>query len=250
MELPVNFGQAAVGKMTASNEKTLLRGKGNGQYSILFSESGEHTVTLELVARVRTSPDGRAMEFACPPVGITTFELIVPEPDQSVEVSPRLIAIPTDADDDETRVKASLGATAKISATWNPKASLKPQMDLLTSVTNHLQVTVDQGLVHADAMLQFEILRGELTELELAVPNGHRILDVTAAEAKVKGWKVTEEDNRQLVKVELLAAASKRVVIEAHTEFPAGDEAFRVAGVDEDGTVHGIHALGLSLIHI
>lgn len=244
VEIPVNFGQAAVGKMTASNKKTLLRGKGNGQYAILLSETGEHTVTLELVVRIRTSPDGRSLEFACPPVGITTFELSVPEPDQSVEVSPRLIAIPTDADDDETRVKASLGATAKIAAKWNPKASLKPQMDLLTSVTNHLQVTVDQGLVHEDAILQFEILRGELSELELAVPKGHRILDVTAAEAKVKGWKVTEEANRQLVKVELLAPANKRVVIEAHTEFPAGDEPFRVAGIDEDGTVHGIHALG------
>src|SRR5262249_35087687 len=89
VELPIRFGEAAIGRMTSSDEGVLLQGTGNGTYVLLFRNPGAHRVRFELAARVRSSPDGRSIEFDCPPSGITTFDLSVPAGDQSIEFLPR-----------------------------------------------------------------------------------------------------------------------------------------------------------------
>lgn len=241
--IPVRFGNAAVGKLTSDRGNVLLLGTGNGEYTLLFPEQGEFTVTLDLSARVRTSPDGRSFNFDCPTVGITTFDLMIPDADQTVEITPQLISLPVESDDDETHISANLGSTASIAAIWHPRVSMKPDMDLLAGVTNQLSVSIADGLVHADAILKYEVLRGELDHLRIAVPTGHRILGVTSPDSKVKGWKAVAENNRQLLTVEFLSPISKGVTIEVHTESTTPSDAFSVAGIDEGSAVHGIHAL-------
>ncbi|MFV0443012.1 MAG: hypothetical protein ACK5Q5_05540, partial [Planctomycetaceae bacterium] len=123
VELPLSFGEAAVGKLEGG-EKVLLRGTGEGTCALLLGEQGEQTITLELLAKVRTSPEGREFSLSVPTVGVTTLELTVPDADQAVEVTPRLILLPgAAAADGTTTIKASLGATKSITARWHPKAS-------------------------------------------------------------------------------------------------------------------------------
>ena len=242
VEVPIRFGEAAVGSL-AGNENVLLRGTGDGTYSLLLGQAGEQTVTLELVARVNTSPDGREFTFDVPPVGITSLDVIVPEADQTVEITPRLVGLPVEAAaDGQTHVSASLGSTGRIHVRWHPRVSMKPEMDLLTSVTNLTQVTVADGLVHTDTWLLFDILRGELNELRIAVPSDHRILDV-ASPSKVKGWRAEEADGQQVVTVEFLSAVENQVTVEVHTERKLPADPFPVAGRPDDGPTSGIHAL-------
>ena len=89
-EVPVKFGEAAIGKVTSDTGKVLLRGTGNGTYSFLIPTPGEHKIQLELTARVRTAPEGKSLDLDVPAVGITNFELLVPEADQTMELKPKL----------------------------------------------------------------------------------------------------------------------------------------------------------------
>lgn len=246
-EVPVRFGKAAVGKVSGGNadNPVILRGTGDGAYSLLLPAKGEHKIELELTAAVHTSPDGRSLQLEIPPVGITTFELIVPEARQSVELEPKLVTLPVEGEAGRTHVKASLGSTRTVSVTWRPEAGLRPEMDLLANVENDLAVSIADGLVHTAANLTYRVLRGDLTQAQIAVPKGHRILDVTARDAAIKGWKSEDEENRRLITIELLAAARKEVTFEIRTEAPQPSAAFDVAGVAGDGTVHGIHAVGV-----
>ncbi len=242
VEVPIRFGEAAVGALEG-NDNVLLRGTGDGAYSLLLGEAGEQTVTLELVARVNTSPDGREFTFDVPPVGITSLDVVIPEPDQTVEITPRLVGLPVeDEAAGQTHVSASLGSTGRIQVRWHPRVSMKPEMDLLTSVTNLTQVTVADGLVHTDAWLLFDILRGELNELRIVVPADHRILDV-ASPSKVRGWRAEEANGEQVVTVEFLSAVEKQVTVEVHTERKLPGDTFPVAGRPEEGATNGIHAL-------
>ncbi len=243
VEVPVKFGEAAIGKLTSDSGKVLLRGTGNGTYSLLLPTLGEHKVMLELTARVRTAPEGKSLDMDVPPVGITTFELVVPEADQSIELKPKLIAdaVAAVAGAKETKIKASIGSTEKISVRWHPRVGTKPDMELLASVTNLTLVTVEDGLVHTDAWLTYDILRGQLEKVKLVVPKGQRILDITS-DAKVKEWKAVEEANRQVVTVELLSRLDGKVTLEVHTEQSSPTEAFDVAGT-EAAAAYGIHAL-------
>lgn len=241
VELPLRFGEAAVGKLEGG-PKVVLRGTDNGAYSLMLGETGEQTVKLELAARIRTSPEGREFAFDTPTVGITTFEVVIPEEGQSIDVTPKVVTLPAKSDGKETRFKASLGSTNRIAARWYPKASMKPEMDLLTSVTNRTKVTLEDGLVHQDAYLTYDILRGTLTEFRIAVPKSHRILDV-AADARLKGWQVKQEPSRQVVTVELLAPKEGKLNLEVHTEQKQPTEAFDVAGTTDNASVNGIHPL-------
>ncbi|MEZ6067249.1 MAG: hypothetical protein R3B90_16450 [Planctomycetaceae bacterium] len=116
-------------------------------------------------------------------------------------------------------------------------------MDLLTSVTNRQLVTIEGGLIHHDAWLTYDVLRGKLDSVEIAVPLGQRILDITA-DARVKGWQAREEANRQVVTVQLISAVEKQVTLEVHTEATDAAASTDVAGVSADGQVWGIHAVG------
>jgi len=240
-EVPVKFGEAAIGKLTSDSGKVLLRGTGNGTYSLLLPTPGEHKVQLEITARVRTAPEGKSLDMDIPTVGISTFELVIPEADQTVELKPKLVSEVAAPGPKETRIKASVGSTEKISARWHPRVGTKPDMELLASVTNLTLVSVEDGLVHTDAWLTYEVLRGQIEKVRIAVPKGQRILDITS-NAKVKEWKAVEEENRQLVTVELLSRLDGKVTIEVHTERASPSEAFDVAGM-EGTTANGIHAL-------
>lgn len=242
VELPLAFGDAAVGKITAPEAEVLLRGTGDGTYTLLLGTAGEYTVTVELMTRVRGTPDGREFTLAIPPVGITTFDVSVPEADQTVVIEPRLVALPADAADGATRVKANLGSTRSVTARWRPRASLQPQMELLAGVETKQLVTLDGGLVHHDAWLTWNVLRGNLSTLKIAVPPGARVLDVSADKG-IKSWSAKEEDRRQVLTVELLAPAAGTVKVEVHTEAPLAESTLAVAGVDAAGVVRGIQAM-------
>lgn len=242
VELPIRFGEAAIGKMTSSDEKVLLIGTGNGTYSLLLPKPGEYKIKLELTARVRASPDGKSFEFECPTSGITSFELAVPAADQTVEITPQLVAAPVEGDGKITRVKAQLGATKKIAARWHPRVSTAPVMEVLTTVQNVTDVRIADGLVHTQATLTFQVLRGQVDQLKVAVPLGHNVLDVTAP--GIKTWKAAKEDKQQVLTVELLSTDAKTIPLEVRTEFAMPADSFPLAGIDDEGIVHGIHALG------
>lgn len=243
-EVPIRFGDAAVGSVEGDAEDVLLRGTGDGTYSLLLGKSGEQHVVLELVARVRTSPDGRDFTFATPAVGITNFELLIPEADQTVEITPRLVNLPVENQQaaGETHVRASLGSTNQITARWHPRASVKPEMELLSSVTNHTQVSVEDGLIHTDAYLTYDVLRGSLNEIRIAVPADHQILDVSS-NPSLKGWRTEEGDGVQTLIVEMLSGVEGQVTVEVHTERPQPADPFPIAGRTAEGAVAGIHAL-------
>lgn len=242
-EVPVKFGEAAISKVSSDTGKVLFRGTGNGTYSLLIPNAGEHKIQIDLTARIRTAPEGKSLEMDVPTVGITSFELTIPEADQTVELKPKLVTEPVAAAGKETRIKASIGSTDKISVRWHPRVGTKPDMELLASVTNQTLVTVEDGLVHTDAWLTYEVLRGQIEKVQIAVPKGQRILDITS-NAKVKEWKAVEEDNRHVVSVELLSRLDGKVTLEVHTERAAPVEAFEVAGMQGE-TSYGIHALNV-----
>ncbi|HLQ46073.1 MAG TPA: hypothetical protein VK137_15135, partial [Planctomycetaceae bacterium] len=225
-------------------DKVLLRATGDGNYSLLFPTPGEHKVKIQLGSRIRSSPNGKSFELEVPAVSITKFELMIPEADQAVEVTPLLVRQPVEAaKGKETKVAGNLGSASRIAVLWHPKASIKPEMDSLASVTNHTQVSIADGLIHTDAFLRYDVLRGELTQLRVVVPKGDRILGVLSNDANVKGWKAVDENDRQVVTIELLSGVKKGLTLEVHTERSAPAEAFDVIGLNDNSPAAGIHAL-------
>lgn len=240
--VPLKFGEAAVGRLTTENDQILLIGTGEGTYDLLLPTVGEHTVKLELITRVHSSTEGKSFDLEIPLVGISNLELTVPSPDQTVDVIPHLVSSPLEADANSTKIAANVGSTNKITARWFPRVSKTPEMELLTSVTNQIHARVADGLVQTEAILTYQVLRGELNQVVVSIPLGHRILDVTAP--NLKGWKAANEANRQVITIDLLGGNAKTIPVEIRTERSATGDILELGGIEEDGKVDGIHAVG------
>lgn len=247
-QLPVNFGKVAVGKITSDNEETtILRGLSKGRYQLLLNGAGQHKVTVELLATVKTSPEHRSFRIDCPPVGISDLTLTIPEADQSIEVSPLQVFLPVEgSDDNQTVAKASLGATDFFEVRWNPEAGSKPIMDLLASATNQTNVRIEPGLIQSTTSVNYEILRGELTDVSVRVPLNARIIDVVSKAGRVRSWKAEAVgESHQVVKVDLLTPATESFQLEIQTERTLEQDTVQLVGESEDSKLQGVHAEGV-----
>ena len=244
--LPMAFGNAAVGKVTAGDEtRAILQGIGTGRYSLLLNGQGEQSVTIELLAAVTTSPEARSFQFSTPPVGISELTLTIPEPDQTVTINPVQVLLPVEGSDNEkTVVKASLGATEHVEVQWNPKAGTKPVMDLLTSVTNVSDVRIEAGLIQTTTSLNHEILRGELREVTVNVPPDARIIDVVSGNGRIRSWNAEAVgETHQQIRIELLTPATGSFQVDIQTERVPDGDTFQLVGKTADGGVfRGVHA--------
>ncbi len=251
--LPIAFGAAAIGKVEPADGSVLLKGVGQGQYELLVKGAGQKTVTLELLATVLTSPEDRSFAIQCPPTGISELVVTIPEPDQTIRITPLQVLLPTEglAIEGKTVAKASLGATTQFEVHWNPRAGSKPVMDLLSSVTNQTNVRIEQGLLQSRTVLNYEILRGELRDVTVLVPKDARIIDVVSAAGRIRSWTAEAAgETHQIVKAELLVPATEKFQIEIQTERPIeiqterpieGDT-LQLIGKSADGKLHGVHA--------
>jgi hypothetical protein len=246
-EVPLAFQGAAIGKMTCTDDEAILRGAGAGRYSLLLSKRGTHSVVLELSVKVAGGPDGSVFELGCPSVGISTFDVSIPKTGQGITVSPQLIVIPGPAPAAETsRIKVSVGSTTRLSARWTPQVKTPTAQIALATVAHLSHVTIRESLILNETTLNYEVRRGSLKQLLLAVPLNDRILSVTGPVAKVSGWTTKKEANRQLVTVSLSEPLTGRLALQVRTERPLKGEKYSIAGVEEDGTPHGVHAVGVA----
>lgn len=247
-EFSLNLGQAAVGEISSSGKnKVLLRGTGDGKYSLLFESAGDYQVTLKLLVRIKRSPAGPRVDLTVPPISITTLNITIPKADQKITVSPRHIDIKNaqPVPQGSSAATVSLGAVEKISLTWSPETGDRPEMDLLSTVTNQIRISIRDGLIHTDAKLNYKILRGELNSLRVAVPLDQRILDVTSS-SRLQGWTVNKEEKRQVIEVKLLGKVNENFTLEIHTERSLPTGPVSLGGVSPAGDYHGIHALDVT----
>lgn len=225
-QLPVQFGEAAIGSAKTENGTVLLRGIGQGRYELLVQGQGKHQIKLGLMTGVKSTAEGRSFTVQCPAVGVSNLDLDIPERDLAVQVAPqRALELRSDRKD-ITGVHAVLGSTNQFTVSWQPKSGGSEKAAGLANVTDMITVNVGDGVVHTHAVLDYQILRGSLGELTVEVPSAARLLDVQTP--GLRDWQTEAAGDRQRVRVQLHAPATEAVRLELHTETPIPEQAFQV----------------------
>lgn len=242
--LPLSFGKSAIGTITSDeDDNTLLKGADSGAYELLLRGVGKKTVSLELLAAVSTTPEARSFELNCPTVGINELQVTIPEGDQTIQVSPVEVLLPAEGNSEsQTVAKAALGATQHFAVRWFPRAGSRPQMDLLTSVTNNVVVNIEPQLIQTTNSFTWEVLRGEMQEATVLVPTDSRVIDVVAKKGRIQSWETTAADGHQQIRVQLIKPVTGKLQIDIQTErIPKGDT-LHLLGRTDDNVLHGLHA--------
>ncbi|WP_437191789.1 hypothetical protein [Planctomicrobium sp. SH527] len=241
--LPLEFGDAAIGSLTAP-EGILLQATGTGTYALIIPKAGSHSIQLELVTRINQSPSGREISLNCPVSPVTELEITVPQANQTIDVAPKGVPIVSAeaAAENVTNTKVAVGATSKIQVRWHASASNAPEMNLLASVKNQTLITIADGQIHTRSWLTYDVMRGEMNQVRVALPANMRLLDVRSA-SRIQNWKVQKREGSQIVTIDLLQAANKQFSLELDAEEKLESNEIVTGGITADGKVLGIQPM-------
>jgi len=242
-EVPIDFGETAVGEMSTGKGTTaVLRGLDGGRFALRVKETGRHEIRLQLRANAKTLSNGSGFAFSGPAAGIATLDVVVPLAGQRIAVSPTFVADPVTPQPGTSRIKGHLAAASKIAVSWQPEKTAATAVAPVVTVDNRTRLRLREETLQSESQLTWRVHRGRLSSLRIVASAKDRILDVSCAGGKMSGWTVEKQKGMQQIRVALSRPVSDRVVVAVRTERHLAEGTTFVAGRDDKGHVFGTHA--------
>jgi hypothetical protein len=242
-EVPIDFGDTAVGEMSTDKGTTaVLRGLDGGTFALRVKEAGRHEIRLQLRANTKTLSNGSGFAFSGPAAGIATLDVVIPSAGQHISVSPTFVADAVTPKPGTSRIKGHLAAASKIAVSWQPERTAATTAEPVVTVDNRTRVRLREESLLSESKLTWNVHRGRLTSLQIVVPAKDRILDVSCTKSAMSGWTVEKRKGMQQIRVALSLPVSDRVVAVVRTERSLAEGTVFVAGRDEEGDAFGAHA--------
>ncbi|MBA3698880.1 MAG: hypothetical protein H0W78_08500 [Planctomycetes bacterium] len=229
--------------------------------------TGQHKFTSTVAAPVTGDAAGRrSLSLSLPAAGAGRLDLLVPQADAALTLTPAVAAITTPAKDG-TRLLAVLGGTAQVQISWQPPAEVASGEALILS-DGEIRLTVGERSLRYDLTLDLTILRRPLENVRIALPADAQVLAVEGKD--VRTWERTAMGEAQvltvsfhqpvsgsyalLVRMEraidaLTPGASRSVAVAWPTVVGAARATGRIAVVQGEGLVAAMEsATGLSQV--
>jgi hypothetical protein len=150
--------------------------------------AGLHRFTATVAAPVTGDAAGRrSLSLALPAAGAGRLDLLVPQADAALSLTPAVAATTTPADKG-TRLLAVLGGTAQVQIGWQPPAEVATGEALVLS-DGEIRLTVGERSLRYNLALDLTILRRPLDRVTLAIPADTQVLAVEGKD--VRTWERT-----------------------------------------------------------
>lgn len=148
--------------------------------------AGQHRFTASVAAPVTGDAAGRrSLTLALPAAGAGRLDLLVPQAEAALTLTPAVAATTTPASGG-TRLMAVLGGTAQVQIGWQPPAEVATGETLILS-DGEIRLTVGERSLRYDLALELTILRRPLDTLKIALPADTQVLAVEGKD--VRTWE-------------------------------------------------------------
>ncbi len=181
--------------------------------SVLLPDKGTATVRLKFLVKITGDVTKRKLEFAIPPALVSRLAVTLEEPQAVVEL-PTAVSFATKPDGQKTRVEAVIGSGEKVDLSWTPRMKKAGEIAATVFCQNTSLVTFGGGVVNTRSTLDFTVTQGELRQMQVKLPVGHRLMRVEGE--GIRTWKLDGET----VNVELLKGVSPSYRLTVETETP------------------------------
>ncbi len=216
--VPLRLQDASILSATLDGEPARITHEPDIGYELLLHTEKVGTEPLKLrltyAKAFQRSPGRHTVSFAAPQAPVNRWTIRIPQPGVKIDIRPLIAATEVTTQDDtnaeeetdETEDAASIlmafvGAAPAVEINWTPVSAGASGLEALTTVTTQQEVTFDEGLIRTQVKLRYQIERAELAELEIEVPNEHKVVNVF--DANVRAWEVRTQESSQLVRVQL-----------------------------------------------
>lgn len=182
---------------------------------VRLARKGSATVKVKFWVKLEGDVTRRRLAFAIPPALSSRLALTLNEPEAAVEF-PSAISIHSASSAHETRVDAVVGAGSRIDLSWTPRVKRAAEIAATVFSRNASLVTFTGGAMHVQSSFDYQISQGELREIRVSVPAGHRLLRVEGE--SIRTWQVKEDSGRPVLTVELLKGVTPDYRLRVETE--------------------------------
>jgi hypothetical protein len=224
VNVPLSLGGIAVSQaslLDAENKKIepLLRFV-DGQYIFTVRGTGRYVLSLDFVRQLQIQPGLAVLNYQLPSAAITTLDLLIPQKNLKVDVSPMLAATTSQTKVDEgggTLLQAFLGSAREVRLSWKPQTEAAAELEPVLTCEQLQQINIDEALISYAVTLSYDIHRGRIDTFTLRLPEQFRITDVNGV--NIARWEIEAADKRpdaqgfQQLKVNLFSPVTNKYTL-------------------------------------
>lgn len=188
------------------------------EWSIWISGRGMHVVELEFDIAVSNAggPGRCTIPIRRPIAGFLDWTL--PEERLDLIVNGRTDGYRRDG----TRIRMAIDGLSQLRLQWLPQATAAEVGTSWTSAANQV-LSIDAAGMRLREQVDVEVRQGEISELELSLPEGYVIRTVESED--LAGWGIRQVGDLRLLQVRFRRAIDERVrlIVEQFAELPAAE---------------------------
>jgi hypothetical protein len=191
---------------------TLLR-EGKSFWALL-AKRGETMMQLKLLVKLGGDVTRRQLSFGIPPALSSQLALAIDQPEADVEF-PAAISVKRSTAGQQTRVEGFIGSGERVELQWTPRVKRAAEVAANVICQNNALVSFGNGVLNARAVLDYQITQGEMRQVRVRLPAGHRLLRVDGE--RIRSWEMQAGNDEQTILVELLTGVANnyRITIES-----------------------------------
>ena len=235
-QIPLRLSDAAVtSAVIAGQPARLVMGPDGGHRLLIEKKSKEPErieLALEYAKAFAKSPGRNSVSFDAPQAPVNRWRMRIPEAGVKIDIHPLIAAtqVVTDgaapAGKNETEVLAFVGAAPSVRIDWTPRAEGATGLTALVSVQTVQRMWIHEGVLRSNVQLTYDIRRGALERLIVAVPADQKVVNVF--DANIRQWSVEAAEDGQRINAELFEPSrgtqEMAVELERFSEFSDADE--------------------------
>lgn len=216
-----NQSVALFGKEVALEEFVATSGEARvwregDQVGVRLPGPGSAAIRLKLLVKIAGDASRRQLDFPIPPALGSRLALTLPEAEAEIDF-PAALSLQRETRGQTTVIEAVLGATDRLTLSWTPRRKRAAELAATAFATQTSLVTLGEGVVNTRATFEWQVTQGELQQVRVRLPAGHRLLKVSGEH--LRGWDFVDT-NRDVLNLELLKPVAPSVRLSLETERP------------------------------
>ena len=232
IQLPVLGTETALESATLDGGPCHLVNE-NKRHVLPLKGAGDHTLRVTFYVATQEEKGVVSTEFDCVPAPLAHMTLLLPLPEAAVS-APGAASVHTEQHEDGVRAELAFRPTETIALSWRLPAPKEPEPEpepeepkpepRITCATT-LLASISESNVACDAVLQFQVLRGETNRFHLRLDADAQLLRLEGEGAE---FEVTSAGGTQHIEVAVNHSINKNYTLQAEYERPIPDGAAAV----------------------
>lgn len=189
LTVPLMPSDITLGELLVDGEQATVVSE-DGRFAALVKGRGKHRVEVRFQTSVVENKGPPQVLVRIPPVPISKFELSLPGR-KEVKVSPGGNVVSHESDDG-TRAQVLVPMGEQLLFSWTDAVPQDLKARVRANASVYQAVHADEGVLHVQGLVAYEITHGEANTLALSLPAAVQVNRITAPGGGVSDWAVED----------------------------------------------------------